>query len=129
MTPKIVTGAMTKTMTNVKRRLGTLGGALRRRYGLAAGPNGAELTLAEARAELRPLGLSIRRAGGHYRVSRQGGGGTAYVSDDLANAVAVGRKLATEEDIEDLVDVEDGGDDEIAPPLYVRAEADDEAEA
>jgi hypothetical protein len=73
--------------------------ALRRRFGLSHG--GAELTLAQARAEIRPLGLSIKKVEGGYRVSRKGVTGVAYESDDLRDAVESARRLAEQEPEDD----------------------------
>ena len=49
-----------------------------------------------AAAELRALGISLRRLPGEYRVNyRNGGEDTARLAEDLDQAVELGRALAT----------------------------------
>ena len=49
-----------------------------------------------AAAELRALGISLRRLPGEYRVNyRNGGDGTARLAEDLEQAVELGRALAS----------------------------------
>ena len=82
---------------------------LRRRYGLAEGPH-RPITLAEARAELRPLGIVLTKRDGEFRVTRKGVGEIpAYHTDDLADAVATGRKLAEPDADDDIDEAEPDG--------------------
>lgn len=81
--------------------------ALRRRFGLSNGPH-APLTLRAVRAELAPLGISIRASGGEYIVGRRGSAATSYRSDCLADALASAKRLAAEEESS-----EEGAEDEL----------------
>lgn len=66
------------------------------RYGSMASesPSG-KLTLAQAKAELRPLGLILTHHDGEYRVNfRRGNEESAYYTPDLDDAVATGKDMA-----------------------------------
>jgi hypothetical protein len=119
---------MKKTPQTLEKTVGTLRkrtfgalGALRRRYGLSLGlPNGGSMTLRDARAELAPLGISIRKTGRQYTVARKGvAGSPSYASGDLADAVASGRRLALEPD-QAIDDIGDESEEGAPPPRYVR---------
>ncbi len=67
---------------------------LRRRYGRARVFGPRLITLADAKAELRPLGVVLTKKDGEYRVNRKGAGeGPAYYTDNLWDAVATGKTL------------------------------------
>ena len=52
------------------------------------------MNLADAKNELRPLGVVLTKKDGEYRVNRRGAGeGPAYYTDDLFDAVATGRRM------------------------------------
>jgi hypothetical protein len=52
------------------------------------------MTLADAKALLRPHGVALTKKDGEYRVGRRGGGeSAAYYTDDLWDAVATGQRL------------------------------------
>jgi hypothetical protein len=56
------------------------------------------MTLTEAKAALRPLGLSLRKRDGEYRVNFTGGAeATAYYTNDIFDAVETGRQMAKRE--------------------------------
>ena len=66
-----------------------------KRYDSMASEAGGKLTLAQAKAELRPLGLVIISQDGEYRVNfRRGDEESAYYTTDLDDAVATGKDMA-----------------------------------
>ena len=59
--------------------------------------NAPRLTLAAARAQLRPLGIVLTKNDGEYRVNFKGATeATASYDDDLASIVGTGRAMARE---------------------------------
>jgi hypothetical protein len=54
----------------------------------------SNLTLAEARAELRAIGVTLKKSDGEYRVNFEGGPEkTAYYTDDINDAVKTGKAM------------------------------------
>jgi hypothetical protein len=52
------------------------------------------MTLADAKEQLRPIGVVLTKRDGEYRVNRKGAGeGAAYYTDDLWDAVATGQAM------------------------------------
>lgn len=55
------------------------------------------MTLTEAKAAIKALGMTLRRENGEYRVAFRGkdSEASAYYTTDLADAVATARMMAT----------------------------------
>jgi len=61
------------------------------------------MTIAEAKAILRPLGVTLRHTVGEFRVNLAGGKeATAYYTDDINDAVATGRAMAAAPPVRDM---------------------------
>ena len=58
-------------------------------------PNPGKPTLAQAKATLRAVGVTITKRHGEYRVNLRGGQeATAYYTDDIEDAVNTGQQMA-----------------------------------
>ena len=67
---------------------------LKKRYGHGRFIGPRRMTLADAKHELRGVGVIISKKDGEYRVNRRGAGeGPAYYTDDLTDAVMTGRAM------------------------------------
>lgn len=68
---------------------------LRHRYGRTRFIGPRMMTLAEAKAQLRPLDVLLSKHDGEYRVYRRGArADQGYYTNDLWDAVATGKTLA-----------------------------------